>query len=270
MSAQIDKKETLRGVFSRGAEGYGRIGYFQHFGKHLVEAAEIKKGEKVLDVACGRGASLFPAAEAVGQEGEVIGIDLSDGMVKETKAEAEKRGITNVEVLRMDGENLKFPDNHFDVVMCGFSLQFFPNLDRGLVEFHRVLEPGGRLAVSTWAEYEDPRWTWYEGLITKYGAKLGLGTNSLDKPETIEPWIAKAGFGDIQINSERFDMVFSSEEDYWNMRYSISGRAGLEKLETAKLEELRVDTFQHMQPLREPDGFHEILEAHFTLAKKAK
>jgi ubiquinone/menaquinone biosynthesis C-methylase UbiE len=270
VSPQIDKKETLRGVFSRGAEGYGKIGYFQAFGKRLVKAAQIREGDKVLDVACGRGASLFPTAEAVGRDGEAIGIDLSDGMVEETGAEVLRRGLPNVQVLQMDGENLKFQDSVFDAVICGFSLQFFPNLDRGLAGFHRVLKSGGRLAVSTWAEYEDPRWSWYEDLIEKYGAKIGLGTNGLETPEKIEPWIRQAGFMDIQINSEKFEMVYRSEEDYWNMRSSISGRAGLEKLEPAKLDQLRVDTFDLMQALKEPDGYHEILEAYFTVAKKAE
>lgn len=268
MSTQIDKKATLRNVFTKTAEGYGKIAYFQAFGKHLAKVAEINKGNRVLDVACGRGASLFPAALAAGEQGEVIGIDLSDGMVKETAAVVQKRGIKNVQVMQMDAENLQFLENHFDVVICGFALQFFPNLDQGLAEFNRVLKPGGRVAVSTWAEYEDPRWAWYEDLITEFGAKVSLGTNSVETAAKVAPWFNKAGFVDIQTTSEKFETVYPTEEDYWNMCSSVSARAGLEKLEPAKLEELKSTVFGKMKSIKEPDGYHDILEALFTTATK--
>jgi len=80
-----DKKDTLRGVFTRSASSYERIRYFPIFGEWLVETAQIPEGAKVLDVACGRGAVLFPAAERVGYSGRVIGIDLAEGMARERR-----------------------------------------------------------------------------------------------------------------------------------------------------------------------------------------
>ncbi|MEX1071758.1 MAG: methyltransferase domain-containing protein [Anaerolineales bacterium] len=270
MNVQNDKKEILRGVFSRAAEGYGKIGFFQVFGKHLVEVAAIKTGEKVLDVACGRGAVLFPAAEDVGPVGQVIAIDLSDGMVQETTIEVERRGIKNVRVQQMDAENLQFPDRTFDVVLCGFALQFFPHLERGLAEFNRVLKPGGRVAATTWSEFEDPRWNWFEDLIDHYGARVSLGTNKLDTPVKIEPWFSNAGFSEIQINSWKFDAVYPDAQHYWNMRSSISCRAGFERLDRATLEKFKSETFDQLNAMKEPDGFHELLEALFTTATKSK
>ena len=121
-----NKKDTLRGVFTRSASSYERIRYFPVFGEWLVEVAQIPEGAKILDVACGRGAVLFPAAERVGASGHVIGIDLADGMARETGLEIERRELNQAESRQMDAEHLTFPDSSFDFVLCGFSLQFFP------------------------------------------------------------------------------------------------------------------------------------------------
>jgi len=88
-----NKKDALQGVFTRSASSYERIRYFPIFGEWLVETAHIPEGAKILDVACGRGAVLFPAAERVGTSGQVIGIDLAEGMASETQIEIQRRGL---------------------------------------------------------------------------------------------------------------------------------------------------------------------------------
>jgi len=103
----------------------------------------------VLDVAYGRGGVLFPAAQRVGAAGEVVGIDLSEEMVRAVNVEARQRG-QSLSARVMDGERLEFADARFLPVLCDFGLMFFPHLDQALHEFRRVLEPGGRIGVSTW------------------------------------------------------------------------------------------------------------------------
>jgi ubiquinone/menaquinone biosynthesis C-methylase UbiE len=116
----------------------------------IWEVAQIPSGSKVLDVATGRGAVLYPASESVGFQGSVTGIDLSEKMVQETNKElAGKKMFSNVEVRQMDAEHLGFPDESFDFVLCGFAIFFFPQLDKAMAEFHRVLKPTGQICVST-------------------------------------------------------------------------------------------------------------------------
>ena len=263
-----DKKNILQGVFTRSASNYERIRYFPIFGQWLVETAQIPKGANVLDVACGRGAVLFPAAERVGSSGHVIGIDLAEGMARETRMEIQRRGLKQAETRQMDAEHLTFPDSTFDFVLCGFSLQFFPHLAQALSEFHRVLKPGGQVAVTTWTD-DDARWDWFEDLRTAYGAVLKLGSQSLDKPDEIQTWFSQAGFTDIQIDSKELDMVYLDEEEWWNVEWSISGRAGLEKLSSEALEQFKAEAFEKAQPLKQANGFHYHLAALCTIARKA-
>src|SRR5260221_7140914 len=101
LGSDQDKKATIAQVFARAAYGYQNITHFPPLGRQLVEMAQIPAGVKVLDVATGRGAILFPTADKVGPQGEVIGIDISPGMVRETGAEVARRALKNVQVRQM-------------------------------------------------------------------------------------------------------------------------------------------------------------------------
>ena len=261
------KKEALQGVFTRAASGYGAIRYFPPLGQWLVDVAQISSGARVLDVACGRGAVLFPTAEKVGPLGQVVGIDLSEGMVQATLADLHQRGLTQAQVHQMDAERLLFPDSAFDHVLCGFSLQFFPGLDRALSEFRRVLKPAGQVAVTTWGD-EDSRWGWYDDLLVAYQAVVKLGSQTLDKREELFDWFSRAGFANTQIITKDIDTFYADEEEWWATKWSISGRASLEQLESNRLERLKAEVFGRMQALKEADGFHDRLQVHLTLAIK--
>ena len=132
------RREQTRALFSRAAPEYDAGGSFAYFGRRLVEMVGVEPGQRVLDVASGRGAVLFPAAEWAGASGHVEGIDLAEGMVEATNADAERRGV-RARVRLMDAEHLDFPDASFDRVLCGFGIMFPPDQFQALSEFRRVL-----------------------------------------------------------------------------------------------------------------------------------
>src|SRR6185503_20383294 len=101
-----------------------------------------------------------------------------------------------------------------------------------------------------------------------YGAVIKLGSQSLDKPEEIQGWFSQAGFMDIQISTKEIDMVYRDEEEWWNVVWSISGRAGLEKLSSETLDEFKSKSFEKLQAQKQADGFHYRLEAFCTVAGK--
>lgn len=104
--SEANQKQKIAAVFGRAAPTYDRTGRFAYFGQRLVAAVDLAPGARVLDVASGRGAVLFPAAEAVGPQGQVTGIDLSGPMVEATSAKIQSRGLTHAEVLLMDAERM--------------------------------------------------------------------------------------------------------------------------------------------------------------------
>jgi ubiquinone/menaquinone biosynthesis C-methylase UbiE len=92
-----DAKRRLAALYSSVASRYAELGppLFAHAGQRLVEIAGVSPGHRVLDVATGRGAVLFPSADKVGRDGQATGIDLAEGMVQRTAAAISGRGLHN-------------------------------------------------------------------------------------------------------------------------------------------------------------------------------
>jgi SAM-dependent methyltransferase len=126
--------------------------------RRLVEIADPRPGERVLDVACGTGLISLPVAEAVAPGGSMIGTDISERMVEAAAAEAVRRGVRNAAFLRMDAERLDFPDAGFHLVLCSLGLMYLPDAPAALREMLRVLKPGGRAAALVWGERSRCGW----------------------------------------------------------------------------------------------------------------
>lgn len=124
----------------------------------LLDIADIKPGEKILDVACGTGLVTIPAAKAVGATGEVVATDISQKMVDSLAERVSQEGLAQVSTVRMDAENLDFSDDLFDVALCGLGLMYVPSPIEALKEMKRVLKPGGRAVASVWGTRENCGW----------------------------------------------------------------------------------------------------------------
>jgi SAM-dependent methyltransferase len=105
----------------------------------LLEWAALAPGQRVLDVACGTGLVSFPAARAVGQQGALLGVDLSEKMVAVAQARVAKERMGNLTFARMDAEALVLPDAGFDVVLCALGLMYMPDPEQALREIWRAL-----------------------------------------------------------------------------------------------------------------------------------
>ena len=118
----------------------------------VADAAGIRRGDKALDVGCGTGVLAREALRRVGQEGQVVGLDLNEGMLA-----VAARTEPNVEWRQGDAASLPVEDASFDVVVSQFALMYFPDRAASLREIWRTLAPGGRLAIAVWAPIEHAR-----------------------------------------------------------------------------------------------------------------
>ncbi len=123
---------------------------FQQWVEPLLDAARIKPGQRVLDVACGTGVLARAAALRVGPEGSVAGVDVGAGMLAVAKCLE-----PTVQWRQGNAESLAYADESFDAVVSQFGLMFFADRHSALREMLRVLIPGGTLAVAVWDSLEN-------------------------------------------------------------------------------------------------------------------
>ncbi len=133
---------------------------FAEWAPHLVEAAGVAPGQAVLDVACGTGVVARTAADRMGGQGRVVGLDLNQGMLT-----VAGRLRPDIEWRQGDAADLPFAPGSFQVVLCQSAMMFFPDRAGSLREMARVAAPGGTVAVQVWDQLEAQ-----EGYGAMYGA----------------------------------------------------------------------------------------------------
>lgn len=166
--------------------------------KRFVETAikELLKpqpGEIVLEPGFGTGQVLLALAECVGATGRVFGIDISDGMLDQTRKRIAKHGMLDrVDLRRGDVTCLPYPDASFDATFMSFTLEMFPDeqIPVVLAEVHRVLKPTGRLCVACMSS--DGGQPTMEKLYEWSHRRFPTFVDC--RPIEVTPWISNAGF----------------------------------------------------------------------------
>ncbi len=227
--------------------GEGASGYFDHFGQRLVERAHLRTGERILDVATGKGAVLVSAVRLLGPE-QMVGIDLSKKMLQE----AQKRLPPEVQLLQMDAESLTFPDQSFDVIFCAFALYFFPHLPETLAQFKRMLKPHGRLACSTFST-SNCLTEWVQMRAHELGASDNLRVNHLDTKEKILDLFTQNHWNQIEIHKESTPCCFENVDAWWASLSTHGVKAILDQLSPSNLEILRAAAYARAHQLH-PSG----------------
>lgn len=165
----------------------------------LIEAAALKDGERVLDVACGTGVVTRLAAERLGGSGRVAGTDVNPGMLEVARTAAAGQPI---EWHEANAESLPHADGSFDTVLCQMGLQFMGNKLAALREMRRVLAPGGRAVLNLPGPAPKPMAAFADALARHIDPKVASFVDlvfSLYEPGEVRELMDSAGFEDIDV-----------------------------------------------------------------------
>ena len=210
-------RQQVRNEFDIAAATYDRVRPMRNASVPLLQAANLRPGLRVLDVACGTGFIAIPAARAVGPTGFVEAIDLSPAMVMQVQRNAASAGLTNMTAVAADAEALDFPDDRFDVVTSGFSLRFLPNVAGALREWLRVLKPGGLLHVSSWSNnHGQPLFKLLREHLERNGLAGQTGASSWPQAEECYKLLETAGYTHIKVATHQAGFFHRDLAELWN------------------------------------------------------
>jgi len=162
-----------------------------------IAMASLAKGEVVLDLGSGAGFDCFLAAEKVGTEGRVIGVDMTPEMLEKAKENAQKGNFSNVEFRLGEIENLPVADGAIDIIISNCVINLAPDKDRVFSEAFRVLKPGGRIMVSDIVLTKELP----DFIKNNMAAYVGCISGAIIKDNYLNA-IKKAGFRDVKIIDE--------------------------------------------------------------------
>jgi len=172
-----------------------------------VALASLKKGETVMDLGSGPGFDCFLAANKVGKEGSVIGVDMTPEMLDKARENARKGNYTNVEFRLGEIENLPAADNSVDAVISNCVINLAPDKKRVFKEAFRVLKPGGRLMVSDIVLTKELP----DNIKDSIEAYIGCLAGAISKDEYIMA-IRSAGFRDVRIVGESYYLELMNDQ----------------------------------------------------------
>jgi SAM-dependent methyltransferase len=239
------------GAFGRAAATFGQVGpdVTGVWGDKLVGLVAPAPGERVLDVATGRGAVLLRTAERVGPRGRVTGVDLAPSMIEALAVDVKRLRLTHVDLRTMDAERLEFPDGSYDCVTCGLGLMFFAHAAQALAGFRRVLRPRGRLGLSyvPWEPPRNSRWAWRRELLLDLGVRRPPPNPASPMDEGgLRSAVIAAGFENIQIVEDRVELRFSGPDEYWAWTWSHVDRALYDAMDEPTLARYRARALEHL------------------------
>lgn len=236
----------------------------------LVELAGLQSGQKILDIATGTGLVAIAAAKIVGSDGQVVGVDISKGMLEQAQRKVEAAGLQNVELQEIDAENLKLSDNSFDAILCSSAIVYLTDIPAALRNWHRFLKKGGLVAFSCFAEKALTVSVMYRAVAQRYGIFLPNPNEPLDTPEKCHKMLREAGFEDIEVVTEQFGFgnYISNAQSSWDRNLNSACGNPLLQLSPEKLEQCKAEYIAELEALATEQGIWNDVTAQFVLGRK--
>ena len=215
-----DKARRVRGVFDSVASKYDVMNDLMSGGLHrawkayTLMVANLKEGDRALDIAGGTGDLSLAFAKKVGSSGQVVHTDINFAMLSTGRDRLLNKGLVLPTVV-CDAEKLPFPDNHFDVVSVAFGLRNMTHKDAALKEMNRVLKPRGKLLVLEFSKVAKPlekAYDWYSfNILPRLGQLVAGDADSYrylaesirmhPGQEELKGLMKQAGFGHVDYHN---------------------------------------------------------------------
>ncbi|WP_213005103.1 class I SAM-dependent methyltransferase [Paractinoplanes toevensis] len=274
LTERAAKSARVVAVFDRVADVYDNVGvpWFTPIAEQLVRAAAPVGGERALDVGCGRGAATVALARAVGPGGHVTGIDLSPRMVEACAADIAGLGLPNVDVQVLDASSPSLPPAAYELVVSSLVVFFLPDPLAALSAWRRLLVPGGRLAISTFAA-RDQVWEAVDATFRPYlpagllDARTTGAAGPFSSDTGVEELVAAAGYTDVRTIHFDIEVTFTDVEQWYVFSRSHGQRAMWDAIASTDHDTVKTIAGDRLEQARGTDGrIHLHQQVRCTLA----
>lgn len=266
------RKEFIRQVFNTVSEQYGTgsLRFFENAASHLPDLLQLDGDEKLLDIATGTGLASALLASHL-PDGQVIGIDLSEGMLEKAQSRANKLGLNNIDFKQMDMTRMDFPENHFDVINASFGVFFVEDMEQLVQHVSSRLKPGGRFITTHFAKGSmAPMQGLVMDRLQKYGVEVpNVSWLQLDNEEANRKLYETAGFTNITHSRNQVGYYLNNAQDWWDVVWWAGYRGFVNQIPEHQAEQFKQEHLDEINELADDEGIYFNVEVIHTIGEKA-
>ena len=266
-----EAKAKATATYNAAADSFDEpaLAFWNLIGQRTIERLRLKPGDRVLDVACGSGASAIPAAQSVGESGTVLGVDLAERLLELARAKARQLGLTNIRFQVGDMERSGCADESFDAVVCVFGIFFLPDMARAVRELWRMVRQGGQLAITTWGPrvFEPGASAFWEAVSHERPDLVRAFDpwTRIDSPAGLEELLRASGIENANITPESNLQELATPDDWWTIVLGTGYRSTIEQLDPAARERVRIANLESLGNIQSIE-----VNALYAVAKKPR
>ncbi|MEL6495079.1 MAG: methyltransferase domain-containing protein [Cyanobacteria bacterium J06623_7] len=280
MSSSLDLNEYKRAIanfYDLRSSNYDVGEWRQQICYNLLDYVHVGSGQFVLNIGTGTGQLAIAAAKMVGDQGSVVGIDISTQMLAKALPKAEKLALNNVKFQLADAEQLDYPHSYFDYILCAHTFPWISHKEAALKSWHHLLKSGGRIAVHTPADTAYVGAVVLRQLLKAYDIAVEP-SNRIGSQEECRNLLSRSGFEGIEIKQEQHGSYvdFDSAYSYWHSiienpsELSLKVSSKVFELSAAQLATIKSEFTAALSELHTREGVWNDLTTLYLLARKAE
>ncbi|MEO1621678.1 MAG: methyltransferase domain-containing protein [Cyanobacteria bacterium J06632_3] len=260
--------EYKRAILNYFNHRRGDSAFHKAFASRLVEIANLKKGDFVLDVATGTGLAAIAAAERVGPQGHVLGTDFAVGALQQARLKVAASTLKNISFKEVDVDEQILSESQFNAILCSSAMAYFTDIPTVLQRWYKGLKSGGLVAFSCFHENSPSAGVLFRKTIKRHGITIPNPNQPLGTPERCRQALQAAAFQDINIITEQFGTYLKDGERAWtgnaNSAFGLQNANWPEE----KLQTCRQEYLSAIAAASGEKGYWNDMTAFFVVARK--